>query len=111
MAFKMKGWSPFDKKEKKTVAYKKEEKTSMYQKEENKKDKSKNTIVEKTENRKYMDEVYDEVVKYLGRDAEGFSGREIANMTEEERSGNFNDYFAGDFDNLVKEAKKRLKNK
>ena len=88
MAFKMKGWSPFDKKHE-----------------------DKDTIVERTENRKYMDEVYDEVVKYLGPDSEGFSGREIANMTEKEREGNFNDYTPGDFDNLVEEAKERLKKK
>tara|TARA_R100000234_G_C4863210_1_gene120098 strand:- start:62 stop:427 length:366 start_codon:yes stop_codon:yes gene_type:complete len=88
--------TPFDKKDK--------AKTTMYKKDED-------TIVERTEDRKYMDKVYDEVVKYLGKDSEGFSGREIANMTEEERAGNFDDYSPGDFDNLVKEAKERLKNK
>ena len=122
MAFKMKGpmffksalknyknpqdYKIFNMGNKPTPFDKKENKTSMY-----KKDEAKDTIVERTDSRKYMDKVYSEVVKYLGPDAEGFSGREIANMTEKERVGNFNDYAPGDFDNLVREAKERLKKK
>ena len=122
MAFKMKGpmffksalknyknpqdYKIFNMGNKPTPFDKKENKTSMY-----KKDEAKDTIVERTDSRKYMDKVYSEVVKYLGPDAEGFSGREIANMTEKEREGNFNDYTPGDFDNLVEEAKERLKKK
>ena len=111
MAFKMKGWSPFDKKEKKTSMYKKENKTSMYKKEEKtsmyKKDKAKTTMY-KTDGVN-MDEVYKALDK-SGKlqDTGGFSARELAAMTEKERAGNINDYTPGSFDKMVQEMKKEL---
>jgi hypothetical protein len=85
MAFKMKGWSPFDKKD--TI---KEEK-SFTDKEES-----------------YMDRVYTYVGKNMG-DSSGHSVMEIANMTEKQREGNITDYEPGDFDKMVKEAKTKVK--
>ena len=86
MAFKMKGWSPFTEKHE-----------------------GKDTIIERTKDRKFMDKVYktlDESGKL--QDTGGFSARDLAAMTEKERAGNINDYTPGSFDKMVQETKKEL---
>jgi hypothetical protein len=84
MAFKMKGWSPFDKK------IKQEE--SFTDKEES-----------------YMDRVYAEVGKNMGDTGGGYDIGDIVAMTEEEREGNIDDYEPGDLAKMVAEAKKKIK--
>ena len=85
MAFKMKGWSPFDKKD--TI---KEEK-SFTDKEES-----------------YMDRVYAQVQKDMGDSGTTFSAVDIANMSEKERAGNINDYEPDSFNKMVQEMKEKL---
>jgi len=98
MAFKMKGWSPFDKKEKKVkpgrdeFGYQIKEKESFTDKEET-----------------YMDRVYAEVAKNMGDSGTTYSVIDIANMTEKERLGNITDYEPGQFARMVAEAKKKIK--
>tara|TARA_R100001510_G_C7638706_1_gene196526 strand:- start:1072 stop:1326 length:255 start_codon:yes stop_codon:yes gene_type:complete len=82
----MKGWSPFDKKHE-----------------------DKDTIVERTKDRKFMDKVYkalDESGKL--QDTGGYSARELAAMTEKERAGNINDYEPDSFNKMVQEMKEKL---
>lgn len=86
MAFKMKGWSPFDKKDK--------AKTTMYNK-----------------GGVSIDEVYKALDKGgfgIFEESGGFSAKELAAMTEKERAGLINDYEPGDFDKMVQEMKEKL---
>ncbi len=84
MAFKMKGWSTFDKKTK--------QEESFTDKEES-----------------YMDRVYAEVGKNMGDTGGGYDIGDIVAMTEEEREGNIDDYEPGDLAKMVAEAKKKIK--
>ena len=83
MAFKMKGFSPFDKKIKKEESFTDSEES-------------------------YMDKVYAEVSKTMG-DSGGYDIGEIVAMSEEERIGNIDGYESGDFAEMVAEAKKKVK--
>ena len=58
-----------------------------------------------------MNKVYAYLDDRYGGTFEGFTAKEIAGMSESERTGNFDGYEKGDFNKMIKQAKSEISKK